>query len=106
MARSRRRPTRRSARIGAILVASVVAFLYYRPLSSYLETRGALAQRSAAVAELRAERADLQSRLQRASTTVSLSRQARRIGLVRPGEELFIVKGIRVWRMAQRTGDP
>ena len=30
-------------------------------------------------------------------------REARRIGYVLPGEQLFVVKGIPAWRRAQRT---
>jgi hypothetical protein len=32
----------------------------------------------------------------------SLTRRARRIGLVQQGEQLFIVKGIPAWRRAHR----
>jgi Septum formation initiator len=84
-----------------VLVAGVlvfVAFLYYRPLTSYVETKGDLDRRRADVAALRAERARLERRLARSSSMASLRREARRIGFVRPGERLFIVKGIPEWR--------
>jgi Septum formation initiator len=84
-----------------VLVAAVlvlVAFLYYRPLISYVQTRGDLDRRRADVAGLRAERATLERRLARSTSIASLRREARRIGFVRPGERLFIVKGIPEWR--------
>ena len=80
--------------VGAILL---VALLYARPLKSYLGTKHELAQRAADVKALKAEKRELQHRLAEASTTEALQREARRLGLVRPGEKLFIVKGITAW---------
>ena len=51
---------------------------------------------------LREERARLQARLVRSSTVEALAREARRLNFVRPGERLYIVKGIGDWRRAQR----
>ena len=81
-------------------VAGLVAFLYYQPLSSYLETRAALNERTAEVQLLRQERSRLQARLEHSATVDALSREARRLSLVRPGERLFIVKGVAEWRNA------
>lgn len=104
----RRKPARRTRqqrtalllRWCLVAVAAFVAFLYYQPLSKYLETRSALNARSAEVSELRAERARLQKRLAASTTTAALIREARRLELVRPGERLFIVKGVKEWRRA------
>jgi cell division protein FtsB len=75
-----------------------MGFLYARPISSYLETRDQLAQRQAEIAALRAERARVTARLERATSLDELARAARRIGYVRPGEHLFIVKGTAAWK--------
>jgi cell division protein FtsB len=80
--------------VGAILL---VALLYARPLRSYLSTKQQLAQRAADVRALEAEKRDLQHQLADASTPEALQREARRLGLVHPGERLFIVKGISAW---------
>ena len=82
-------------------VALFVAFLYYQPLSSYLQTRSALNERAAEVKQLRDERARLQARLADSETTTALAREARRMRLVRPGERIFIVKGVAEWRRAE-----
>ena len=82
-------------------VALFVAFLYYQPLSSYLQTRSALNERTAEVEQLRNERARLQKRLADSETVTALAREARRMRLVRPGERIFIVKGVAEWRRAQ-----
>jgi cell division protein FtsB len=78
-------------------------YLYYRPIASYLETRNDLAARRAEVETLRIARAQLESRLVTSTSLEATRREARRIGFVRPGEQLFVVKGIPDWRDAQRT---
>ena len=103
----RRQPARTKARrrrAGRLLVLGVVVlvgFLYYRPLTSYLETRRDVDKRRADVVELRTERARLERRLARTTSVGALSREARRMGYVKPGEQLFIVKGIPQWRRAR-----
>jgi cell division protein FtsB len=100
--RRRTRPQRTTVllRFSLVGVALFVGFLYYKPVAKYVDTRSALNARSAEVAELRAERARLQARLEESATTAALAREARRMNLVRPGERLFIVKGVKEWRRA------
>jgi hypothetical protein len=100
--KSKPRPARTTVLLRWCLVgvAVFVGFLYYKPVAKYVETRSALNARSAEVAELRAERARLAKRLEVSTTTAALAREARRNRLVRPGERLFIVKGVKEWRRA------
>jgi cell division protein FtsB len=86
--------------VGAVLL---VALLYARPLRSYLGTKHELAQRAADVKALKAEKRELQHRLAEASTPEALQQEARRLGLVHPGEKLFIVKGITAWLHRKTT---
>lgn len=79
-------------------VLAFVGLLYYRPLANYFETRATLTERQAEVRQLREERERLEVRLARSATDEALSREARRMSFVRPGEQLFIVKGISAWR--------
>jgi cell division protein FtsB len=110
-AASKKRPKRklRRQRTTVILrwcmvgVFGLVGFLYYHPLATYFETRGALNARTAEVETLRAQKARLEARLERSATLEALAQEARRMNLVRPGERLYIVKGIPEWRAAQRT---
>ena len=111
MPRSQRRASRPRRRVpvlrwAAVATLVIVALLYYRPLKSYLETRASLQQRQAEVQDLRAKRDDLARRLEDADTPEALARRARKLGLVKPGEQLFIVKGIEDWkrRTATRLG--
>jgi cell division protein FtsB len=100
---SRRTPFTRWLAVGTL---AVVALLYYRPVKSYVETRSTLEQRAAEVRSLRAERDELARRLAEADTPEALARRARRLGLVRPGERLFIINGAEEWRRkhASRIG--
>lgn len=103
--RRRRRPrravlVRRWLGIGALCL---VGLLYYRPLHTYVDTRHTLAERSAQVRSLRDERRRLQHKLADSASESALVREARRLGLVKPGERLFIVKGIGAWKRARHT---
>jgi cell division protein FtsB len=49
------------------------------------------------VRALKSERRALQHRLAESSSAEALTKQARRLGLVRPGERLYIVKGVSAW---------
>ncbi|HEX2505743.1 MAG TPA: septum formation initiator family protein, partial [Gaiellaceae bacterium] len=53
-----------------------------------------VAERKAEVAELEREQAELERRLAMSGTDEFVEQEARRLGLVRPGERLFIVKGL------------
>ena len=99
----RRRPpaaslVRRWLAVGAL---ALVGFLYYQPLRSYLETRDELEQRSAEVRALAEQRRALEARLAAQATATARAREARRLGYVKPGERLYIVKGIDEWRQAR-----
>jgi hypothetical protein len=81
--------------VGALVL---VGLLYYRPLKAYVDAQGQLAQRRAVVARLGREKANLERRLGASTSVATIAREARAIGYVRPGEHLFIVKDIDVWR--------
>ncbi len=103
MARATRTRNGRAMRLLAVGVVVFAGFLYYQPLSSYLERRQALAERTDEVAALRARKRELEARLAAAQNPEALAREARRLGLVKEGERLFIVKGIDAWKRARRA---
>jgi hypothetical protein len=103
-ARSRRPPVATLARRwSVVLLALLIAYAYYHPLRSWFETRHELATRKTEVARLAAQKRELLERVQASGTTDSLAREARRLGYIRPGEHLFIVKGIQAWKKAHAT---
>jgi hypothetical protein len=83
-----------------LVVAGVafLAFLYYRPLRAYFDTRHALHERRSDVRELQAQKRRLQHRLAVSTSPAELELEARQLALVKPGERLFIVKGIAAWQ--------
>jgi len=97
--RGRRRLSRRLAFAAIVLMS----FLYWKPIHSYLHTRGEVARRSAEVRALAAQRHALERRLSFSTSTGALADEARRLGFVRPGEHLYIVKGIPAWRRRHRA---
>jgi cell division protein FtsB len=90
---------RRWLAVGAV---GVIALLYYRPVHSYLSTKHTLAQRAAEVRSLQRQHASLERQLAESDTGAALVRASRRLGLVKPGEQLFIVTGISTWRRAHQ----
>jgi cell division protein FtsB len=94
---------RRLRLLWAVVLVLGAVYLYYRPISSYFETRNELATRRAEVQSLRSIRTELDLRLANFGKTDSLEREARRIGYVKRGERLFVVKGIPEWRRARAS---
>ena len=91
---------RRWLAVGALVL---VALLYYRPLKAYVDARGELGRQSAQVQRLRTEQSRLEQRLRGSTSLDRLGREARALGYVRPGERLYIVKGINDWRKRERA---
>ena len=100
MARSRRRPRRKLMRWVALGVLLLLGLLYYRPIRAYVHTHHAVEDRAAEVRALGARKRQLDERLAEIRSGATLVRGARRLGLVKPGEQLFIVRGIPEWRRA------
>jgi cell division protein FtsB len=94
---------RRRAWIIVVAAAALIGFLYYRPVQAYLKAQDTLEKRSHEVRQLSAERSRLTRRVRLDESGATLVREARRLGLVRPDERLFIVKGIDAWRKARAS---
>jgi hypothetical protein len=96
-----RRPSRKRPKLArwfALAALLLIGLLYYSPVRSYFETRRAVAGRLAEVRELERERELLRRRLAARTSEEALLREARRLGYVRRGERLFIVKGVPAWK--------
>lgn len=98
----RRRPSRSTLALRWIGVGAlvVIALSYVHPLRSWQAARERVAERRAELAALERENADLEQRLALSDDDAFIEREARRLGLVRQGERLFIVKGVEEWRKA------
>jgi cell division protein FtsB len=102
MARASRRPPPAAIarRWLAVIGIGLLGYAYYHPLRSWVETRQELSSRRAEVAELSAENRALKQRLTESLSSDAFTHEARRLGFIRPGEHLFIVKGIAAWKKA------
>jgi hypothetical protein len=98
--RKKKRPPKSRLLLRWLGVAALcfVAFLYYKPARTYFAARHTLDGRAAEVRLLRTQKTHLQRLVDASTSDAALAREARRIGLVRPGERLFIVKGIARWQ--------
>ncbi len=76
-----------------MVVLAAVAFAYVHPLRAYFSARSEVAGRQAEVAALERTQKELEARIAVARTSAFVEREARKLGLVRPGERLFIVNG-------------
>ena len=103
--KARRRPARSIVLRRWLAVGALVLFalLYYRPLKAYVDAHSELGHRAQVVHQLQADKARLEHQLGSSTSLATLSREARALGYVRPGEHLFIVKGIDQWRKRERA---
>ncbi|HYY02297.1 MAG TPA: septum formation initiator family protein [Gaiellaceae bacterium] len=85
-------------RWSVVAVVLIVGYFYYHPIRTYFATKHELGSTRAEVRQLRSEKSKLTQRLAAAASTQALARAARELGYVRPGEHLFIVKGIEAWK--------
>ena len=92
---ARRRPPRRTIALRwlGLAVVAAIAVAYVQPLRSYQDARSEVVKRNAEVAALERSNDALTRRLARTDSEEFVVEEARRLGLVRPGERLFIVKG-------------
>jgi cell division protein FtsB len=93
---------RRRSRFWIVAVAGLclVAYLYYRPVKAYISASHQLAATRAEVKALTEQKAQLAQRLATSGTGQALLLEARRLGYVRPGEQLFVVHGVKQWLRA------
>jgi cell division protein FtsB len=82
----------RVSRVALLLVLFVLVLLYAGPARSYWATRHEAKQRSAEVAMLKRENARLRARRAMLREPSALEREARRLGMVRPGERPYVLE--------------
>jgi cell division protein FtsB len=102
-AKRRKGKPRKLNRRLAVAAVLLMGFLYWKPIHAYLHTRSEVAQRQSEVRALAAQKRALLQRLSFSTSTNALAHEARRLGFVRPGERLYIVKGIPKWRQQHRA---
>jgi cell division protein FtsB len=81
-------------RVALLVVLLGVVALYVGPSISFFHTYREAQARRAEVGKLQAENKRLRARRLALNNPRTLEREARRLGLVKPGERPFIVKGL------------
>ena len=89
-------------RWSVVAVVLIVGYFYYHPIRAYFSTKAELGSTRTEVRRLQQQKDELTQRLSASSSTEELARAARELGYVRPGEHLFIVKGIDAWRLRHK----
>ena len=84
----------RVGRVALLLVLLGVMVLYVNPLRSYWSTRGESKARSAEVQQLEADNARLRARRDALKDPASIEAEARRLGMLRPGERAYVIEGL------------
>lgn len=84
----------RVGRVALLLVLVVVALLYVGPATSYVRTLHEAGQRRAEVQQLREQNRALRDRRAALRKPGTIEREARRLGMVKPGEKAWSVTGL------------
>jgi cell division protein FtsB len=85
----------RLGRIVLVLVLFGVLVSYLNPVVNLLQAWQGSKASEAELAQLKRERVELTDRLREVSRPATLEREARRLGMVKPGEHAYIVHGLR-----------
>ena len=84
----------RVSRVGLLVVLVGILALYVGPARSYVSTWKEAQSRRAEVHHLQRENARLRARRDALRDPKALEREARRLGMVRPGERAYVVKSL------------
>jgi cell division protein FtsB len=84
----------RLGRIVLVLVLFGVLVSYLNPVVNLLQAWQGSKASEAELAQLKRERVELTERVREVSSPATLEREARRLGMVKPGEHAYIVHGL------------
>jgi cell division protein FtsB len=81
-------------RIALVLVLFFVLASYLNPLVNLLQAWQGSKSSEAQLTQLKQEKTELRQQLRGVSSPAALEREARRLGMVKPGEHAYIVHGL------------
>jgi cell division protein FtsB len=84
----------RVGRVALVLVLFGVMVSYLNPMVNLLQAWQGSKASEQQLAQLKQERAALTRELREVSTPATLQREARKLGMVRPGEHAYVVHGL------------
>ena len=77
-----------------IAVCLLVVSLYLRPLIAIWSARGEAATRHSELTKLQRENVQLSKRVEALKNPAALEREARSLGMVKPGETAYVINGL------------
>jgi cell division protein FtsB len=84
----------RVGRVFLLVMLCGLVYLYIGPSIAYVETLRESKTRSAEVRTLETENRQLRKRRDALKDPRALEREARRLGMVKPGERAYVIKGL------------
>jgi cell division protein FtsB len=84
----------RISRLALLGVLVFLMFLFIGPARSYVSTWQKAKHERAVVADLKRQNADLRARRAALTHPAVLEREARQLGMTRPGEKVFVLRGL------------
>jgi cell division protein FtsB len=85
----------RVGRWALLAVLLGVLYLYIGPARAWVAAYGEAADKREEVAALKDRHADLKAERKRLRSPDAIEREARRLGMVKPGERAYVVEGLR-----------
>lgn len=83
----------RAGRVGLLIVLGIVVGLYVQHTLSYLAVRAQASQQQAIVERLQRQNAGLMRQQRSLNDPATIVRDARGLGMVRPGERAYVIPG-------------
>jgi cell division protein FtsB len=84
----------RVGRVALVLVLFGVMVSYLNPLMNLLQAWQGSQASEQQLAQLKEEKVELTQQLREVSSPATLEREARKLGMVRPGEHAYVVHGL------------
>jgi cell division protein FtsB len=84
----------RVGRLGLLAVLGIILILYISPVLHWIEQSRTASHERSQVNSLQAEHDMLQARLHQLRRPDAVQREARKLGMVAPGEKPYVVQGI------------
>jgi len=83
----------RVGRLALLAVLGIIVLLYIRPVTHWVQQRSTAAHSRADLQQLQAEHDRLKRRLGTLTGDRAIERQARSMGMVKPGERSYVIEG-------------
>ena len=84
----------RVARLSLLMALGVVLLLYMKPATRYFEAWQLSRDTRSEVRQLRSDNARLEARRRELKQPSRVELEARRLGMARPGERVYVVRGL------------